>query len=146
MKYIFKILNFKILFVFFPCRFLYYFKYISIFVKIELSNRKTFLVTSRIRIPNLTISIWRRYTNQLSHSALIYICILMLYHFLFLPSIFQLLLLLALWLSWFVYRRQILIIRFGVRILLITRKVFRLGNSIVTKNWNIFLILKTFLC
>ena len=46
------------------------FKCISILFKIELSNRKTFLVASRIRTPNLSISIWLRHTNQLSHSAL----------------------------------------------------------------------------
>ena len=40
----------------------------------------------------------------------------------------------ALWLSWLVCRRQILTVRFGVRILLVTRKVFRLDNSILTKN------------
>ena len=35
------------------------FKGTSILFKIELSNRKTFLISSRIRTLNLTISIWR---------------------------------------------------------------------------------------
>ena len=39
----------------------------------------------------------------------------------------------ALWLNRLVCQRQMLIVRFGVRILLETRKVFQLDNSILTK-------------
>ena len=39
----------------------------------------------------------------------------------------------ALWLSRLVCQRQMLIVRFGVRILLEIRKVFRLDNSILNK-------------
>ena len=45
----------------------------------------------------------------------------------------------ALWLSRFVCQRQMLIVRFGVWIMLETRKVFWLDNSILNKNWNKFL-------
>ena len=39
----------------------------------------------------------------------------------------------AVWLSWLVCWRQILIVRFEVRILLLRRNVFRLDNAILTK-------------
>ena len=39
----------------------------------------------------------------------------------------------ALWLSWLVCQRLLLIVRIGVRILLETRKDFRLDNSILIK-------------
>ena len=39
----------------------------------------------------------------------------------------------AIWLSWLVCQRLLLIVRFGVRILLETRQLFRLDNSILHK-------------
>ena len=42
-------------------------KLFHFYSKMELFNRKS---SSRIQIPNLIINMWRRHTNQLSHSAI----------------------------------------------------------------------------